>query len=354
MKRVAVVLFNLGGPDSQTAVEPFLFNLFSDKAIITYPQPFRWVLAKIISAKRAPLAQEIYNHIGGSSPILKLTEDQAQALQDKLNKDLQDTQVQVFISMRYWHPFSAQTVQEVQKFGADEIVLLPLYPQFSTTTTQSSFLDWDEHSSKIKLDVPTKRICCYPTQPGFIQAQVKLLKTSIETAQASGQAVRVLFSAHGLPKKIVEQKSDPYPNQIKQGAVAIVEACKAQNIPIQDWTICYQSRVGRLEWIGPSTEDEIIRAGQDKKALVVLPLAFVSEHSETLVELDIEYKELAMDHGITVYERVPAVGAHTDFIAGLSDMVCNTLNTKNALSAQGQSKRLCNDQDQACPLSLNG
>jgi len=351
MKRLAVVLFNLGGPDSLEAVQPFLFNLFIDPAIITAPQPFRWLLAKFISSKRTSVAREIYQHMGGRSPILELTQDQAQALQTQLNANLPDTDVKVFISMRYWHPFSQQTVQDVQDFAADEVMLLPLYPQYSTTTTESSFADWDITAQKAGLAVPTKRICCYPTEPSFVAAQAALLAAGLDQAQQSGEPVRVLFSAHGLPKKIVDDKADPYPHQIERGAEAIVDHLKAQGVMIDDWRICYQSRVGRLEWIGPATEDEIKRAGREGKALVVLPLAFVSEHSETLVELDIEYKELAVEHGITTYVRIAALGTDETFINGLSDLVTNTLAGDTGLCAQGQSTRLCSESDRACPLS---
>jgi len=354
MKRLAVVLFNLGGPDGPDAVQPFLFNLFSDKAIIGAPQPIRWLLAKYISTKRTPFAQEIYNHMGGKSPILELTKAQAKALQDSLNDKYEDQDVQVFISMRYWHPFSEQTAKDVQAFNPDEIVLLPLYPQFSTTTTESSFLDWDKTAKRSELIVPTKRICCYPTERGFVGAQAELLKSGVEQAKASGSPVRVLFSAHGLPKKIVDQKADPYPHHVEDGAQAIVEALKHQGYELEDWVVSYQSRVGPLEWIGPATEDEIKRAGVDQKALVVLPLAFVSEHSETLVELDIEYKELAEENGIETYVRIPAVGTHPEFIKGLSNLVSLALDGDTTICAQGQNKRLCASADRACPQKSFG
>jgi len=192
-------------------------------------------------------------------------------------------------------------------------------------------------------------VCCYPTEPGFIQAQAELLKAAVDQAKSSGGPVRVLFSAHGLPKKIVDKKHDPYPDHIEQGATAIIAYLEVQDYQIDDWLVSYQSRVGSLEWIGPSTEDEIIRAGQDKVGLVILPLAFVSEHSETLVELDIEYKQVAVSHDVSTYVRVPAVGTHPKFIGGLRNIVMNTLNTKGDLCAQGKDKRLCRDADRACP-----
>jgi len=349
MKKLAVVAFNLGGPDGLDAVEPFLFNLFNDRAIIDFPNPFRWVLAKLISKKRAPVAQEIYGHMGGRSPIVELTNAQAQALQTRLGSNLDGVEVRVFVTMRYWHPFSGEIVGDVKAFAPDQVVLLPLYPQFSTTTTQSSFTDWDKTVAAAGLDVPTKRVCCYPTEPGFIKAQAQLLKAAMDQA---GDNVRVLFSAHGLPKKIVEGKHDPYPDHVARGAQAVVDQLASQGQRLDDWLVCYQSRVGRMEWIGPSTEDEIKRAAHDGKSLVVLPLAFVSEHSETLVELDIEYAELARDEGIETYVRVPAVGVHADFIQGLASLVQGASACDTEFCPQGDEERLCVAFDRACPARM--
>jgi len=354
MKRLAVVLFNLGGPDRLEAVEPFLYNLFMDPAIIGVPLPVRWCLAKLISKRRAPLAQDIYKHIGGKSPLLELTREQAQALEKTLSNTFTDVEVQSFICMRYWHPMSAETVREVQAFAPDQIVLLPLYPQYSTTTTQSSFEDWDRAVASINLNVPTKRVCCFPTEIGLIQAQAELLKIALETAKKAGVPVRVLFSAHGLPKKIIDKQGDPYPDQVHMGAIAIVKFLHRDGVQVDDWLVSYQSRVGPLEWIGPSTDDEIARAGRDGVALVVLPIAFVSEHSETLVELDIEYKHMADAAGVKTYVRVPAVGTHEAFINGLSNLVQKTLSVENNLNAQGQTARICSQGSQACPMRDNG
>lgn len=352
MKRLAVVLFNLGGPDGPDAVEPFLFNLFKDPAIISAPGPLRWFLAKLISKRRAPFARDIYAHMGGKSPILVLTQDQSLALDAVLRERFAGVEVKSFVSMRYWHPFSNEVAAKVKDFAPDQIVLLPLYPQFSTTTTQSSIDDWVKTVAKINLDVPTKRICCYPTQPGFIKAQAKLLMEGIVAAQKSSEPVRVLFSAHGLPKKIVDGKRDPYPDHVQLGANAIVDAATELGSTIDDWKICYQSRVGPLEWIGPSTDDEIERAGRDGRALVILPIAFVSEHSETLVELDIEYKELAEKAGVKTYVRVPTVGTHADFIGGLADLVEGSLATNGDPCPQGSNERICTAFSHACPARM--
>ena len=278
-KRLAIVLMNLGGPDSLDAVRPFLFNLFNDPAIFRLPSPFRTWLARYVSRKRNPLAMDIYRHLGGGSPLLPNTELQARALHAALGGG---EDVRVFIAMRYWHPFTLQTVAEVKAWKADEALLLPLYPQFSTTTTASSFAAWHKAAKFLRLDVPTKSVCCYPEEDGFIRAAAGLIAPKLDEAARHGTP-RLLLSAHGLPEKVVKG-GDPYQWQCERTAKAIVAAL---NNPGLDWTLCYQSRVGPMKWIGPATDAEIRRAGTDKAPLVVAPMAFVSEHSETLVELDI-------------------------------------------------------------------
>ena len=341
--KLAVVLFNLGGPDSPEAVEAFLFNLFNDKAIIGAPQPIRWMLARLISSKRAPVAAEIYSHLGGKSPLLDLTKEQASALNEKISSHfMEEIEVKTFITMRYWHPMSAETVKNVKDFNPDHIVLLPLYPQFSTTTTESSFNDWDKEAKKQKLTVKTSKICCYPTNNGFIDAVVDLLEPQIKRCEEFGKP-RILFSAHGLPKKIIE-KGDPYQWQVEQTAQKVVDKLGIQNL---DWWVSYQSRVGPLEWIGPNTEDEIIRAGENKVPLIIVPIAFVSEHSETLVELDIEYRELAEKHGVPAYFRTPAVATHPDFINGLKELVINHISSDH-LPKPEEHSRICPNSCTRC------
>ena len=305
--KVAIILFNLGGPDSPEAVQPFLKNLFSDPAIIRLPSLLRKPLASFIARRRTPKAQGIYAQIGGASPILGQTEAQARALEAALGPE---HDWRGYVCMRYWHPMTEAVVKSVKRFGPDRIVLLPLYPQFSTTTTASSFKAWHEASS---FKAPTKSIESYPTEPGFIAASVELLKRGL--ADAGDGPKRVLFSAHGLPERVIKA-GDPYQTQIEQTANAIADA-----IGGLDWSVCYQSRVGPLKWIGPSTDQEIERAGADKVGVVLYPLSFVSEHSETLVELDIEYRHLAEKAGVPRYVRVPTVGTHPKFIAGLATLV---------------------------------
>lgn len=305
--KTAVVLFNLGGPDSPDAVEPFLFNLFNDPAIIGVPNPLRWMIAKLVSRRRAPIAREIYAQIGGRSPLVPETEKQARALETALGGEYR-----CFIAMRYWHPFTEEAVAAVKQWGAERIVLLPLYPQFSTTTSRSSIRRWRQEAKRQGLDRPTEIVCCYPTEPGMIRAMAELTTKGLAEA---GSGARVLFSAHGLPKKVVD-KGDPYPLHVAQTAQAVADTAK-----LADWVVCYQSRVGPLEWIGPSTEAELERAAADKVPVVVVPIAFVSEHSETLVELDIEYRHKAEHLGIPAYVRVPALGDHPAFIDGLVKLV---------------------------------
>ncbi|MDX1974646.1 MAG: ferrochelatase [Rickettsiales bacterium] len=338
MSKYAVVMFNLGGPDNLKAVKPFLFNLFHDPAIIRLPQPFRWMLAKWISFKRDRKAQGIYQEMGGKSPILEQTLQQAQALEMMLKQKSED-EYKTFVSMRYWHPMSQTVAKNIKQYQPDHIILLPLYPQFSTTTTASSFADWQQAAEAIGLDVPTTRICCYPTERSFIAAHVKLIKDSYWKAAEFGKP-RLLFSAHGLPKKVIAA-GDPYQWQVEK---TVEQVCQILTIDKLDYRISYQSRVGPLEWIGPSTEDEIMRAGEDKVPLVVIPIAFVSEHSETLVELDIEYRQLAQRNGVPSYQRVRALSVEPHFIEALA----------NLCLASGKDTALCSFQiTRYCPKNLS-
>lgn len=311
--KTAIVLFNLGGPDSPHAVKPFLFNLFHDPAIIGLPQPLRWMVAKLISGRRAPVARDIYALIGGKSPIVPESERQARALDAALAGDRPD--YKSFIAMRYWHPFARETVAEIKAWRAERVILLPLYPQFSTTTTGSSVEDWHRAAKAGGLDVPTVTVGCYFDQPDFIKAHADAVRSAL--TEVREDSVRILFSAHGLPEKIVKA-GDPYQWQVEQCVAGIMESL-GPDAP--EHAICYQSRVGPMAWIGPSTDAEIRRAGADGKAVVLVPIAFVSEHSETLVELDIEYAKLAREAGVTAYHRVPALGAAFGFIASLATLV---------------------------------
>jgi len=312
--KIAVILFNLGGPDSLEAVQPFLRNLFSDPAILRVPSLIRGPLARFIASRRAPKARGIYEQIGGSSPILGQTEAQARALEAALGAAGEGHEWRGYVCMRYWHPMTEAVVRSVERFAPDRIVLLPLYPQFSTATTASSFKAWNDLA---RFKAPTEVVKDYPTDPGFIAASVALVEEGL--AQAGAGPRRLLFSAHGLPERVI-RAGDPYQSQVERTAKAIAESLGGL-----DWSVCYQSRVGPLKWIGPSTDAEIARAGADKVAVVLYPLSFVSEHSETLVELDIEYRHLAERAGVPAYVRVPTVGTHPLFIAGLARLVRDAL-----------------------------
>ncbi len=343
MARTAVILFNLGGPDNLDAVKPFLRNLFSDPAIIASPSPVRWLLSRLISMRRARHARAIYEKIGGSSPIRLQTEKQARALEVAL-ADLGE--VKAFPCMRYWYPFSDQVVGVVAEFDPDHVVLLPLYPQFSTTTSGSSIADWRRAAREAGLQAAERTVCCYAQDAGFIAAQVELIAPMLEAAKENGAPIRLLLSAHGLPKKVIA-RGDPYQCQVEQTCAAVAAGLEKKGFSDLDWSVCYQSRVGPLEWIGPATEDEITQAGADGKAVVLAPVAFVSEHSETLVELDIDYRHLAKDAGVPYYGRVPAVGTQTEFIDGLAMI------TRKALSWSDEAGR-CADRDakRCCPYEF--
>ncbi len=340
MDRTAVVLFNLGGPDSPAAVQPFLNNLFNDPAIISIPWPLRPVLASVISHRRQGEAKKIYEKIGGCSPLLENTRQQARALEAALDNDA----IRVFVAMRYWHPMSEDTALEVAGFEPQRIVLLPLYPQFSTTTTASSMKEWIRSWRRHGHDVTTRIVCCWPRSSGFVGSYAAAVRDTLD--DTAGQPSRVLFSAHGLPETII-RRGDPYQWQVEQTAEAIVDDIGCSNL---DWVVCYQSRVGPLDWIGPSTDGEIDRAGSTGTGVIVVPVAFVSEHSETLVELDIEYRQRARDAGCPFYRRIPAVSCDDTFIDGLAALVRSALDDDRPQLASGHGGRICPGTFSRCPL----
>lgn len=339
--KLAVVLFNLGGPDRLEAVEPFLANLFSDPAIISLPGFIRKPLARLIARRRGPLARKIYAELGGGSPLLPNTQAQARALEQALAT--RGREARCFIAMRYWNPRAEEAATAVRAYAPDEIVLLPLYPQFSTTTTGSSLADWRAAADKTGVRAPARILCCYPDEDGFAAALAELIRPALAEA---GPRARLLLSAHGLPEKIVKA-GDPYPLQIERSAAAVVARLKQPGL---DWRVSYQSRVGPLKWIGPATDAEIIRAGRDRVPLVVAPIAFVSEHSETLVELDIEYRKLADKHGVPRYLRVPTVGTAPQFIDALAGLVERALTREIGL-ASGPGLRVCPPASSGCPCA---
>ena len=308
----AVMLFNLGGPDKQENVEPFLFNLFNDPAIINIPSIFRHPLAKFISKKRAPIAKNIYKEIGNKSPILELTQDQAKSLENNL---LKKGNYKCFVVMRCWHPRASDVIKKVREYNPEEIILLPLYPQYSASTSGSSINEWGDLCKKENYYVKTKTICCYPTENNFIASHISLIKKTLKVIKDNN--FKLIFSAHGLPRSKIK-KGDPYQWQVEETVKKIMSNLENENL---DYVISYQSRVGSLKWIKPSTDEIIIKYSKEKKGIVIVPIAFVSEHSETLVELDIKYKKLAEKNGCAFYKRVPALGIEENFIEGLTELI---------------------------------
>ena len=336
MKRLAVVLFNLGGPDSPEAVKPFLLNLFRDPAILRVPFFIRPLLAQIIARARVEPASENYALLGGKSPLLELTEQQAWALEAVLKQ--RGVDAKVFIAMRYWHPFAVEAARQIKAWNPDEVFLLPLYPQFSTTTTGSSLTDWQQAAATAGLAKQVTTLCCFYADPGYVASTAAIVREALEKARASSNArIRVLFSAHGLPEVIV-RGGDPYQYQVEQTVAAVVGALGEPDL---DHVVCYQSRATPQKWLDPSIETIIEKAAEEKVAVLVVPIAFVSEHSETLVELDVEYRDLAEKLGVPGYFRVPAQNSNAGFIEALANLV---------MSGRRHGVGLCSFAgDRACP-----
>jgi len=347
MSRKAVILFNLGGPDKKESIRPFLFNFFMDKNIIRAPLPVRYTLANLIANKRSRKeAGESYHELGDKSPLLENSQLQVKALEKKLNEKSDRDEYKCFICMRYWHPMAQQVAKDVQEWGPDHIVLLPLYPQYSTTTTRSSFQQWEKACDEIDLLVPTSSVCCYPWEDGFVKASAENIKNIYQEAEKqSGKKPRVLFSAHGLPESVIDD-GDPYQWQCEKTAQAIADTTGIENL---DWQICYQSRVGPMKWIGPSTEEALQQAAKDNVPVVILPHAFTQEHVETLVEIEIEYREIAEQLGLKDFYRVPTVGVSEYFIDGLADTVLKL--DYQTWTSSDTGKRLCPQNYKRCCMA---
>ncbi|HIK15439.1 MAG TPA: ferrochelatase [Leptolyngbyaceae cyanobacterium M33_DOE_097] len=318
MGKFGVLLLNLGGPEQPEDVRPFLFNLFSDPEIIRLPFP--WLqrpLAWMISSLRSKKSQENYRQIGGGSPLRRITEEQAQALRVKLKEKGED--VSIYVGMRYWHPFTEEAIARIKRDNVSKLVILPLYPQFSISTSGSSFrlLErlWKEDPSLHTIDYTV--IPSWFDRPGYLQAMADLIANELDRFP-NPDHVHVFFSAHGVPVSYVEEAGDPYQREIEECTRLIMRSLNRPN----NYTLAYQSRVGPVEWLQPYTEDALQElASQDVKNLVVVPISFVSEHIETLQEIDIEYRELAEEAGIENFQRVPALNTHPIFIEDLANMV---------------------------------
>ena len=328
MGRVGVLLLNLGGPEQLEDVRPFLFNLFADPEIIRLPLP--WLqrpLAWLISSSRASKSQENYQQIGGGSPLRRITEQQAEALKAALAA--KGEEANIYIGMRYWYPFTEEAVAQVKRDGIERLVVLPLYPQFSISTSGSSFrlLEkiWTEDPSLNRINYTV--IPSWYARPGYTGAMADLIAQELDKLENPDQA-HIFFSAHGVPVSYVEEAGDPYQREIEHCTELIMGSLNRPN----PHTLAYQSRVGPVEWLQPYTEDAIeTLAQQGVKDLVVVPISFVSEHIETLQEIDIEYREIAEEAGIHGFHRVPALNIHPQFVNDMADMVLEALDSPRRL-----------------------
>ncbi len=321
----AVVLFQLGGPDSLDAVEPFLYNLFCDPDIIDLPGAFlfRRMLARIISSRRAPKVQELYKRIGGRSPILKQTRLQARRLQDSLAQH--GVRASVHIAMRYWHPMTETTLKEVADTKPDSVILLPLYPHFSKTTTGSSANEWKRTATKLRYEnLHTKLVQQYFDHPLYIEALVEHINRALHRLpEPERKKVHIVFSAHGTPSKLVKS-GDPYSHHIRRTYELVVEK---GNFGLKH-TLCFQSKVGPQQWLKPSLVETIERLASEKVShVLVIPIAFVSDHIETLSEINMEAKAQAKKLGVQYFDMMPALLMNKKFIACLTDLVLQKLNS---------------------------
>lgn len=308
MAHTAVFLMNLGGPRNLAEVERYLYELFSDPLVVTAPfGPLRPLFAKLISHFRAPSSAEKYALIGGRSPLVEGTEAQARALEAALGPGWS-----CHLAMRCGQPSTEVGVREALAAGADRAVALPLYPQWANATTRSSLLELRRLWPKEK---PLAEVCTWHDHPGYLDANAAALRETIAGLPPALRAkVLVVFSAHGLPMSQV-RKGDPYPQYVEISARET-----ARRAGVTDYQITYQSRVGPAKWLGPDTVGFLSR-NAGGRAIVGVPIAFVSEHLETLYDMDILAKEAALGAGAEAFARVPALGARPDFVAALADLV---------------------------------
>ncbi len=315
---VAVVLFQLGGPDSLAAVEPFLVNLFSDPDIIDFPfaRLARPTLARLVARHRAGKVRHHYEEIGGGSPIRTLTELQARALQQQLQSSLN---ARVWVALRYWHPLTEEVAREVAAARPDELVLLPLYPQYSRVTTGSSLNEWKRQASRLG-EIPAQVVREFYSHPLYLDALVENISQSLARFP-SGDSVAMVFSAHGVPMSVIEA-GDPYSQQTEETVELVMRRGRWPHPHV----LCYQSRVGPGRWTEPTLHAtlENLRAGGATRVLVV-PISFVTEHIETLHEIDIEAREQAAKLGFQQFEMMPALNDSPTFIHCLADLVLKTV-----------------------------
>lgn len=325
--RLGVLLLNLGGPDTLDDVEPFLYNLFSDPEIVTLPSFLKWLngpIARLISKTRASASMEGYASIGGGSPQLATTIKQGQALEQAL-ADI-GIEARSYIAMRYWSPYTSDALAAIKADGIQRLVVLPLYPQFSISTSGSSLriLESEFYADQELRQVKNIVIPAWYNRQGYVEAMARLVAEKIDSSKNPSKA-HVFFSAHGLPVKYIEELGDPYKAQIEASARFVMRRLQQLGYN-NEYTLAYQSRVGPVEWLRPYTDDTIRELGaKGIEDMVVVPVSFVSEHIETLEEIDMEYKELAEECGVKNWERVPCLQLEPDFIADLAQAVAEAL-----------------------------
>lgn len=330
-KKVGVALFQLGGPDSAGAVEPFLYNLFCDPDIIPFGPlgaVLRKPLAWYIAHRRVKAVARHYAEIGGRSPIRLLTERQAAKLEAALRPHVD---ARVVVAMRYWHPLTAEAIAQLNSVALGALVLLPLYPHYSFATTGSSLKEWSRLYRPAQPPLPVRVIKSFYDHPFYIEAVAEKIALSLSHFDRPGH-VHLVFSAHGLPLSLVE-RGDPYPQQVQSTVRLVLERGGWAN----PHTLCYQSKVGRAKWLEPSltaTIEQLAQAGC--KQMLVIPIAFVTEHIETLHEINIEARKVAEELGVEQFEMMPAVGDSPRFIAALAELVLRALGIETILSALSQ------------------
>jgi ferrochelatase len=319
--KIGVLLFNLGGPETLRDVKPFLYRLFSDPEIIHVKfSPLRKTIAYTIATLRRKTSEGYYSQIGGGSPLRRLTEEQASALANELNA--RGRPVETFVGMCTWHPFLHEAIDKIEKANIDSLVILPLFPQYSVTTTGSGFAVLrqliDRHPDFKKLDV--QWICAWPDHATYIESFVQGIQRELEKFDKADN-VHLLFSAHSIPASYV-RNGDPYLEQTKITVEAIMDRLGRQN----PYRLSFQSKIGPVKWLEPFTNDVITDLGkQGIDDVLVVPVSFVSEHIETLYELDILYKKVADEAGVANFRRVPALNSDPTFIRALADIVESTL-----------------------------
>ncbi|HTS38200.1 MAG TPA: ferrochelatase [Candidatus Solibacter sp.] len=320
-RRVGVVLFQLGGPDTLEAIEPFLYNLFCDPDIIDFPfaRIGRKPLAKLISSTRARKVQHHYASIGGGSPIRRHTEAQARALEAELRAEGIDARC--FVAMRYWHPFTSEAIEQIRAAECDEVVLLPLYPQYSSTTTGSSLNEWRRLFCD---DLPVHTIKTFYQQRAYLDSVVDKINEALSRFPIESRP-EIVFSAHSVPMAVIE-KGDPYQRQIEDTVRLLMERGGWSN----PHRLCYQSKVGASRWLQPSLHQTLRHLSAERvREVCIVPVAFVSDHVETLGEIDHEARHEARDLGITQFEMSAGLNDSPAFIGALSQLVHEALSSSD-------------------------